>query len=187
MALNKNDLMTLALTVARANPTSPTAYSFNGENFSYKALNETLRKELNELTCTHEAYRDNKNLVFSIIEKTLDEVLPQKVAENYSSFAEVMTVPQGSKLLFRRKTRGRQRAKQFITRAGVAGIYEVFKLGGSESFELKTSAIGGAAQIGFEEFLDGRVDFNEVYQIVLEGMDELIYKEAAKSLIGAIN
>ena len=79
------------------------------------------------------------------------------------------------------------RAKQFITKVGLNGIYEVFKLGKERPFELQTSAIGGAAAIGFEEFLDGRVDFAEVTKIVMEGMDELIYREIAKALMSSIN
>ena len=91
---------------------------------------------------------------------------------------------QGEKPIFKHRT-GKARAKQFITKVGLAGIYEVFKLG-SESFEVATSAIGGAAQIGLEEFLDGRVDFAELTQIVMDGMDELVYREIAKALMGAI-
>lgn len=187
MALNKNELLTLMNIVGRANPASPTAYSFNGENFTFEVLNDTLRKELNELASDYFTYQENKNLIFSVISESIDDVLPKKLEQNYGSFAEVRNVAQGDRILFRRKSRGRQRAKQFITRAGYQGMYEVFKLGGTESFEITTSAMGGAAQVGLEEFLDGRADFNEVYQVVLEGMDELIYKEAAKALTGAIN
>ena len=68
----------------------------------------------------------------------------------------------------------------------MAGIYEVFKLGKERPFELQTSAIGGAAQIGFEEFLDGRVDFAEVTKIVMDGMDELVYHEIAAALKASI-
>ena len=39
MALNKNDLITLAKTVANANPSSQVAYSFGEEKFSYSDLN----------------------------------------------------------------------------------------------------------------------------------------------------
>ena len=92
----------------------------------------------------------------------MDDVLPKKIEESYGMFAEVKTFNQGDKPLFRRKVNAKMRAKQFITRVGLAGIYEVFKLGGGESFEVPTSAVGGAAQIGLEEFLDGRVDFAEV-------------------------
>ena len=188
MALDKNNLVALAKQVAKANPSAPTAYSFNGENLSYEALDETLRRELNELAGTHAQYRENKNLIFSIIEETMDEVLPKKVEEQYKQFAEVKNFAQGDKPIFRRKLTSNNRAKQFITRVAHAGVYEVFKLGkNEEAFEVRTSVIGGAAQIGFEEYLDGRVDFAEVLRIVMEGMDELIYKEVAHALKASVN
>ena len=186
--LDKNNLLALMKTVAKADVSAPTSYSFNGENFSYEALNETLRRELNEYAGDYASYRENKNLIFSLIEETLDEVLPKKVTKQYEAFAEVKTFAQGDKPIFRRKLTSNKRAKQFITRVGLAGRYEVFKLGkNEESFEVQTSAIGGAAQIGFEEFLDGRVDFAEVTRIVMEGMDDLIYEEIGAALKSSIN
>ena len=186
--LDRSNLVQLAKTVARANPSAPVAYSFNGQQFSYEALNETLRKEFNELAGTYSLYRENKNLIFSIIEEVLDDVLPKRVVEQYEQFAEVRTFNQGDRIKFRRKKDVRARAKQFITRVGLAGIYEVFKLSNAEeTFDVRTSAIGGAAQIGFEEFLDGRVDFAEVTNIIMEGMDELIYKEVGEALKASIN
>lgn len=185
--LNKENLVALGKTLAKAKPSAPTAYSFNGQNFSYEELNETFRNELNEYAGTYALYRENKNLIFSIIEEVLDDVLPKRVEEQYNQFAEVKTFAQGDKPIFRRKTNSRTRAKQFITRVGLAGVYEVFKLGKlEEAFEVPTSAIGGAAQIGFEEFLDGRVDFAEVTAIVMEGMDDLIYKEVAQALKASV-
>jgi hypothetical protein len=186
--LDKNNLVALAIQVANADRNAPAAYSFNGASYDYATLNETLRQELNEYAGTYALYRENKNLIFSVIEETIDAVLPKKVAVAYDQFAEVKQFAQGDKPLFRRKINSRNRAKQFITRVGLAGVYEVFKLGQStESFEVPTSAIGGAAQIGFEEFLDGRVDFSELIDIVMEGMDDLIYEEIGAALRGAIN
>ena len=189
MALDRNSLVQLAKIVAKADPSASVCYSFNGENFDYDQLNETLRRELNEYASTYAMYRDNKSLIFSVIEETLDEVLPKKVEQAYMQFAETKQFAQGDKPIFKRKRDTRSRAKQFITRVGLAGIYEVFKLGPSEaeSFEVRTSAIGGAAQIGFEEFLDGRVDFAEVTRIVMEGMDELIFREVGHALKASIN
>ena len=186
--LDRQNLVALMKQVAKANPSAPVAYSWNGQNLSYEALQETLRNELNELAGTYALYRENKNTIFSMVEETLDEVLPKKVVEQYDQFAEVKTFAQGDKPLFRRKTGSNKRAKQFITRVGLAGIYEVFKLSKNEEvFEVRTSAIGGAASIGFEEFLDGRVDFAEVTAIVMEGMDDLIYKEVAAALKASVN
>ena len=186
--LEFKDLLQLMKTAAKADVSAPTSYSFNGQNLSYEAINETLREELKELCGTNALYRENKNTIFSLIEQTLDEVLPKKVTETYMQFAEVKVFGQGDKPIFRRKLNSNNRAKQFITRVGLAGVYEVFKLGrNEEAFEVRTSAIGGAAQIGFEEFLDGRVDFAEVTRIVYEGMEELIAKEVAHALKASIN
>lgn len=187
MALERSELLKLMKATARADQSSPVAYSYNGQNFSYDELNETLRNELNAYAGSYQLYRENKNMIFALIEETLNDILPKKVEEAYQMFAEVKTFRQGDKPLFRRKINARQRAKQFITRVGLAGRYEVFKLGGEESFEVQTSAIGGAAQISFEEFLDGRADFAELTAIVMEGLDELIYREVGEALMGAIN
>ena len=187
MALNKNDLITLARTVANANPSSQVAYSFGEEKFSYSDLNETLRSELKELAGTYQLYRENKNVVFSLIEETINDVLPVRVLEQYGQFAEIKTFAQGDKPVFRQRVTeaSRRRAKQFITKVGLAGVYEVFKLDGRE-YEIQTTAFGGAAQVSIEEFLDGRVDFADLIEIVMEGLDEKIYLEIEAALIGAI-
>ena len=185
MSLERNELKKLMLAVAKADKNAPVAYSFGEKQYDYNALNETLREELKELAGTYSLYRENKNTIFALIEETIDEILPKKVMEQYSMFAEVRTFAQGDRPVFNKKE-GRRRAKQFVTRVGLAGIYEVFKLDKS-SFEVPTSAFGGAAQIGFEEFLDGKVDFAEVTEIIMEGLDEVVYEEIAKALIGGIN
>ena len=187
MALNKNDLITLAKTVANANPSSQVAYSFGEEKFSYSDLNETLRSELKELAGTYQLYRENKNVVFSLIEETINDILPVRVLEQYGQFAEIKTFAQGDKPVFKQKITeaSRRRAKQFITKVGLAGVYEVFKLDGRE-YEIQTTAFGGAAQVSIEEFLDGRVDFADLIEIVMEGLDEAIYLEIEKALIGSV-
>lgn len=188
MALNRNDLITLAKTVAKANPSSQVAYSFGEEKFSYSDLNETLRSELKELAGSYALYRENKNTIFSLIEETVNEILPIKVAEQYGKFAEVQTFAQGDKPVFKVKisAAARRRAKQFITKVGLAGVYEVFKLDG-KTYEIATTAFGGAAQISIEEFLDGRVDFADLLDVVMEGLDEAIYLEIETALIAAAN
>ena len=188
MALTRNDLVQLGKIAMTANPSAPTAYSFNGQSLTGDAINETLREELNALASTHALYRENKNLIFSIMEEILDDVLPKKVADRYAELAEVKVFAQGDKPIFKRKLSARNRAKQFITRVGLAGVYEVFKLGAAEEvFEVRTSAIGGAAQIGLEEFLDGRADFAELTEVIMTGMDDLIYHEIGEALKGAVS
>ena len=69
MSLNKNDLVKLAKTVARANPSSPVAYSYGEDKFSYSELNETLRSELRELAGTYALYREHKFFRLRVNEK----------------------------------------------------------------------------------------------------------------------
>lgn len=187
MALDRKSLLTLAKTVANANPSAPVAYSFGEDKFSYGDLNDTLRNELREIAGTYSLYRENKNLVFSLLEETIDDVLPKRVLEQYGQFAEIKTFAQGDRPVFTQRitTAAKRRGKQFVTKVGLAGIYEVFKLDG-KTYEVPTSAFGGAAQIGFEEFLDGRVDFADVLEIIMEGLDDAIYLEIERALKGAV-
>lgn len=188
MAMNKKDLIILGKLAINANPSNPTAYSYNDKKYSASDLNDAFRKELRELTSSPAAWRENKNLVFSIMEEVFDDVLPEKVNQQYQQFAEIKTYPQGVKPVFTQRitTAAKRRAKQFITKVGLAGRYEVFKLDG-RSYTVETSAFGGAAQIGFEEFLDGRIQMSDVLDIVMEGLDEAIYLEIERALIAGVN
>ena len=182
-----NEILALAKATAKANPTAPVAYSFGDHKLGYSEMNEQLRTEFAALAPDYRTYKINQNTIFALIEQTIDDVLPTRVMQSYSQFADIKTFAQGEKPIFTQKITqaSRNRAKQFIGKVGLAGLYEVFKLDGT-SYEVTTNAIGGAAQIGFEEFLDGRVDFAEVLNIVLEGLDECIYMEIEKQLIGAV-
>jgi hypothetical protein len=186
--LDSKNLFELAKVTVNANPAAPVAYSFGEDKFSYTELNEALRKELREYAATPALYRENRNVIFSLIENIVDDVLPKKVMEMYGMFAEIKQFNQGDKAIFTQRVTAasRRRAKRFITKVGLAGIYEVFKLDG-RSFGLETTAYGGAAQISIEEFLDGRMNFDEIVDIVMEGLDEQIYIEIEKALRASID
>ena len=186
MALQYSDMLTLCKTVAKANPASPVAYSFGDKKFGYEDMHETLRSEFQALAPDYRTYVENQNTIFRLLEETFDDVLPERVMQQYSQFAEIKTFAQGDKPIFLQRitTASRRRAKQFIGKVGLNGMYEAFRLDG-RAYEVTTNAIGGAARIGFEEFLDGRVNMADVLDIVLEGLDECIYVEIEKQLIGA--
>ena len=188
MALDRTNLIALAKATAKASLNPSANFTFEGKNLTFEALNETFRKEMNELASNFREYRRNRDLIFELIEVGVDEILPARVMQNYGQFAEVKTYAQGDKPIFstRISAKSRIRAKNnFVTRVGLAGRYEVFKLDGA-TYEIPTSAWGGAAQIGFEEFLDGRIQMSDVYDLILEGMDEAVYREIAKGLDAAV-
>lgn len=183
--MEKKSLFELTHALVNANPS--TTFEIEGEKLEYSAMEKAFRAEMNKLSGTPALYRANKNTIFELIETVLDEVTPKKVLEQFGSFAEIKTFSQGDKPIFITKITeaSKKRAKQFVTRVGLAGRYEVFRLEGS-SVEVKTSAIGGAARIGWEEFLDGRVDFADLTAVLYEALDEAIYKEIQKALIATI-
>ena len=173
--------------MSKKNPSGK--YSLNGKEVSYEALNKTLASNMMELTHVDGKfdiykYQENKNTIFALLAQTLQDVMPRNVLETYGMFADVQTIAQGDSLVFRKKI-GTQRAKQFVTRVALAGRYEVFELA-DESFTIQTTAYGGAARIGIEEFLDGRVQWSDYLDIVNEGMAEAVYKEIARALNAAI-
>ena len=188
MALNREQLIELARANAKASLNPSKTFSFNGENLSAEALNKTFIKELNDLGKNPQDFRENKNLIYTLLEVGLTEVLPQKVLQSYGQFADVQTFPQGTKPVYKIKISeaSKRRAKQFVTRVGLAGRYEVFKLDGY-SMEIPTAAYGGAARVEWEELLDERMTLGDYYNLVLEGMDECVYKEIAKALDAAID
>lgn len=186
--LDRKNLSILMKTIAKANPTAPTAYSFGSENFSLIELNETLRQELKEYTKDFYSYEQNKPMIYALIAETIDDILPKKVTKQYEALAETKTFANGSKPVFKRKINAMKRIQQFVTKAALAGVYEVAKLGkNEESFEVPTHALGGAIQVGYEEFLDGRVDFNEMLDSLMEGFDLVIYEEIGKAMKAGLN
>ena len=187
MALERKSLIELARATAKASVNPSLTFSYGEETLSANALEDTFRKELRELAATPALYRQNKNTIFELIEVQLTEVLPPRVLAEYGQFADIRTFAQGEQAVFYQKISeaSRRRAKQFVTKVGLAGRYEVFKLDG-RTLTVPVTAYGGAAQIAFEEFLDGRVTMADVYDIVLEGMDEAVYKEIASALISMV-
>jgi hypothetical protein len=184
MALEFKDVLALAKTVAKANSSAPTAYSFGDKKYSYNELQETLRDEFKEIAGTYSLYRENKNTVFALLEQTIDDVLPARVLEQYGQFAEIKTVPLGSKAQFIVK-RGKTRAKRFITQVGPAGLYESFRMD-EGTFDLGGYTVGGAARIDFERLVRGDENFSEYMDIVLDGLVFAVYGIVQKALRGAI-
>lgn len=188
MAFNYEENLALSkVLMGKKNPSG--MYSLNGKEVSYEALDATLRNNLRELTDTDGKFdlykfEDNKNVIYQLLAQTLNDVMPKKVNDMYGMFADVQTIGQGDTVVFHHKI-GKERAKQFITRVALAGRYEVFELA-EEKFTIQTSAYGGAARIGLEEFLDGRVQWSDYLDIVNEGMSDAVFEEIHKALLAAI-
>lgn len=178
-----NDLKKLAKAAAHK---APVSYSAN-ESYTSEQVNDALRAQFALLAPDYKSFRRNKNTIFELIEETIDDILPARVMNQYMQFADVRRVAQGDKAIFRQRITeaARKRAKTFVTKVGLAGRYETFMLDGRE-LTVETSAIGAACRLGFEEFLDGRLSFGDLTDVIVEGMDEYIYEEIAKALAAAM-
>lgn len=192
MTMEYKDLLKLARFAANADRQATMNFSFNGkeEKYSVSQVNQALGTALDEMLGSNRkaGWRENKNTIFTLIEESIDEAIVRKVEDAYLAFADVKQVPQGDKPIFHTRITeaAKKRAKSFVTRVGLAGRYETFILDGRD-IEVQTAAIGGAARIGFEEFLDGRIQFSELTEIILEGIDEYIYKEIGKALASLVS
>lgn len=170
------ELKEMALHVARG--TAPANFSNEDVATAYAAEIENLCGSINQ-------FMKNRYDIYEIIIEVADEIVPQRAIETLGQFAEIKTVGQGQRAMFKRGRLGRNRAKKFITRVGLSGVYETFRLD-TDTFEVRAHAIGGAARLDFERFLDGAENINELMDIVLEGLEDAIFVEVQKALQSAI-
>ena len=174
--MNKNDIRDLYIHAFKG--TSPDV-----TRFSVADVKDTLVEELRALAPNKYEYEKNKLDIFQIVQETFDEVLPSYVGNFIGQFAEIKSVGNGQRASFIVK-RGRRRAKTFVTEVGLAGVYEAFRLD-VDTFEVSAKAYGGAAYVDFERMLDGSENLTEPLQLLLEGLEEAIYRELLKALIAA--
>jgi hypothetical protein len=153
-------------------------------NYTTETVDEALRGELAAMCNSVNNFMRNRYDIYDIIIETADEIVPKKVIDIMGIFAEIKSVPQGQKAIFKRGNVGRNRAKKFLTQVGLSGLYETFRLD-NETFELGGKAIGGAAAIDFERFLDGAENMADLMDIITEGLTDAAFGEVQKCLIAA--
>ena len=173
-----NELKEIALHAAKG--TVPASYT-NQEVDVNAAFVDGLR----ELAGSVNQFMKNRYDIYEIIVKTVDEIMPRNVIAALSPFAEVQTVPQGQKAIFK-KSVGKMRARQFLTQVGLSGVYETFRLD-KTTFELAAHAVGGGATIDFERMLDGAESLAEVVGIITQGLTEAVFVEVQRALVAAFN
>ena len=175
MAFDKKKALALGVKAAMRQ-----GYTSGTSNFSAEDVNEAFRAQVKEIAGDYSLFRRNKLDFFELIEEVYAEVLPKRVLQEYGVLAEIQQVGHGQKVTFKKKL-GRARGKTFVTRVGLGGVFETFRLDSTE-FEIQTEAIGGATAIDFERFLAGQEDLAEQVDILMEGVDEAIYVMLAKAI-----
>lgn len=154
-------------------------------NYSEKNVDDALHGELAAMCSSINEFRRNQYDIFQIMIETADEVLPPRVIDRMGAFAEIKSVPQGTKAIFRKKL-GKNRAKSFVTRVGLSGVYETFRLD-AEEYEVNAHAIGSAGTIDFERFLDGAESMADIMDIIVDGLEDAAYVEVARCLMESVS
>lgn len=149
-------------------------------NYSAELVGKSFREEVRKIAGTYDLYRRNKLDLFELLQEVYSEVLPQKVNDRYGFLAEIMTIPNGAKATFRKKV-GRARGKSFVTKVGLNGIFECFRLD-SMTFDIDTEFVGGAAILDWERYLAGQEDMTDYLDIIMEGIDDYINKMLTDAL-----
>lgn len=152
-----------------------------GNTYSLATVEETLRDKFKALAPNYNAFRRNKLDIFELIQETVDEVAPNKIIEKIGDFSDVKSYKQGARPKFKVK-KGKNNVKRFITKVGLGGVYERVRLDKSE-FTIETHAVGGSAYIEWEAYLDGQMDFSELCDLIIEGIEEQVYVEVRDALI----
>lgn len=155
---------------------------FATENYDYESA---LRDELRKIAGTRRQFERNKYDVFDLLSEAMDEVLPQKVVSTVGMFAETRQVPQGTRLEFT-ITRGKQRGRQFVTRATESGYYETFRLD-RDRIDLTPKAIGAGGIMDFERYLDGAESIADIYEVITDGIVDEIFRMIQECLLASWN
>lgn len=169
-----NEIKELALHAAKG--TAPA-------NFSAQNANDAFVDGLKELAGNWNLFQRNKYDIFEILSETIDEVQPKMVLNAIGNFADVRIVGEGQKIVFK-ASKGKRRAKTFLTAAALSGVYETFRLD-SETFELNTKNVGIGGRIDFDRMLGGQESIADVMEVITEAMSEAVLLEVMKALQAA--
>ena len=126
-------------------------------------------------------FRAVEDKAFALIEESIDQVLPTKLASVLKEFSEVRQFARDAEVVFNIEKIGKNRAKLTIAKGARGGIYRVAKLD-KKYFSPETSVQTVAVYVTLEEIILGTVSLGELYTNILEGFEEIIYKEVFNAL-----
>ena len=161
---------------------------FAAADYDYEAA---LHDELVKLLCDDKGrlnrykFERNKIDLFELLTQNLEEVLPRSLENALDMFCEIIRVGQGDRLEFH-VVRGKQRGRQFVTRATESGNYETFRLD-RDRFDVYPMAIGGAGYVDFERYLDGLESITDIYEIIQQGITDRIFEMVQEALLNTWN
>lgn len=156
------------------------------ENFAAEDVNEAAVKAIMEECGLDEnsSARDFRNAevkAFGLIEEAVDEILPKKLEGVLDQFAEVRQFARDAEVVFDVEKLGKNRAKLTISKGARGGIYRAARLD-NKYFGVETSVTTVAVYVTLEEIILGTMTLGELFSNILEGFEEIVYKEVFNAL-----
>ena len=166
--------------IAALNGVSASA-NFSAEDTGKAAVNALLKEIGIDENSSGREIRALAPRAFAIIEEVVDEILPKKLEGVLSGFAEVKTFARDAEPIFNIEKIGKNRAKLTITKGARGGVYRAAKLD-NKHFSVETSVYSVSVFVSLEDIILGRVSLAELYTNILEGFEEIVYKETFTAL-----
>lgn len=180
--MDKEQIKELARTLASGKPYKYT-FTKGEETFTEElstekmdaVLREDLCKKMNESATSFERYKLD---YFDLIQESVDIKSPKQIQNWFDGFAEVKIYDRNDKPQFSiTRAKNYLRERGTITQVSRAGVYEVFKLPQGEVIDIQMKSVGGAAQVSYEDYANGRVDWNLLIDIITMGIQDRVYDE----------
>ena len=168
------------LLVAALNGVSASA-NFSAEDTDKAAINALLKEIGVDENSTAREIRAKSDVAFALIEELVDEILPKKLEGVLQEFAEVRTFARDAEVVFNIEKIGKNRAKLTISKGARGGIYRAARLD-SKYFSVETSVQTVAVYVTLEDIILGNISLAELYTNILEGFEEIVYKEVFNAL-----
>lgn len=155
--------------------------NFSAEDVNAAAINAIMSACGLDEHSTSREIRAKEAMAFALIEESIDEILPKKLENVLGEFAEIRTFARDAEVVFNIEKIGKNRAKLTIAKGARGGIYRAAKLD-RKYFSPSTEVYTVSTYVTLEELILGTASLGELYTNVLEGFEEVIYKEIFNAL-----
>lgn len=175
----------LKLGIIAALENKPSA-NFSAEDVNTAAINAIMQACGLTADSSAREIRAKEDMAFALIEEAVDEILPKKLEQVLGGFAEIRTFPRDAEVVFNIEKIGKQRAKLTIAKGARGGIYRAARLD-SKFFSPSTSVYTASVYVTLEELILGTASLGELYANILEGFEEIVYKEVFNALATGVD
>jgi hypothetical protein len=155
--------------------------NFSAENVNTAAVNAIMKELGLDENSSPREIRAKETEAFALIEEAVDEILPKKLQSVLGEYAEVRSFARDAEVLFNIEKIGKNRAKLTIAKGARGGIYRAARLD-TRYFSVPTSVLTVAVYVTLEEIILGTMSLGELFSNILEGFEEIVYKEVFNAL-----